>query len=312
MTKKQVHHDSCSVEADEQIPGCESHKVNECSPVTINQQDDSVSTALVEQILSILQEQGFQQSEREVARFADHIKRSERKHLAWKRYLQNLDKTSPANILWWIAEAHKSGDYDEALWRGFLAGHFGNNKDGYESAARVLCAFGDMPFWTWDRVSSDLLTLKQWLANHKAVLAKLKFANHRKYESKKPEDLFRVLNSFIKWVKLSGQSPRKAFAAEGANTPEARFDLLYKSLEDVWRLGRTARFDMLHLLGDLGILSVKPGSCYLVGATGPLKGAQKFWGSLRPKRLSELADQTARRLEVPMNVFEDALCNWQK
>jgi hypothetical protein len=312
MTKKQILRNSCSVEADEQIPSCDSDKVNECSTTAINYQDDPISTALVEQVLFILQDQGIQQSQRDVARFAEHLKRSERKNMAWKRYLQNLDKGSDPTILWWITEAHKSGDYNEALWRGFLAGHFGSDKDGYESAARLLCAFGDKPVWTWERVSLDLVTFRQWLTDYKEDLATLKFANHRKYESKKPDELFKVLNDFIKWVKISGRTPWQAFAVTETNAPEAQFDSLYKSLKDVWRFGRTARFDMLHLLGDLGILSIKPGSCYLIGSTGPLKGAQKLWGKQRPKQLSDLADQTARLLGIPMNVFEDALCNWQK
>lgn len=312
MIKKQELHRDCAVGTDEQL---DCNKLSEnigCSPTAVNQQRSSVSKELIDQILSILQEQGIQQSERDVARFADHIKRSERKHQAWERYLQNLDRASPTSILWWINEAHKSGDDNEVLWRAFLAGHFGNDEHGYKSAARLLCAFNNLPVWTWERVSSDLPTFKRWLTDHGEDLASLKFANHHKYESKKPEELYKVFNSFIKWVKVSGQTPRQAFMVDEASSPEARFHSLYRSLEELWRFGRTARFDMLCLLGDLGFLSIKPGSCYLRGSTGPLKGARKLWGKLRPKQLSELADQAARRLGVPMNVFEDALCNWQK
>jgi hypothetical protein len=271
-----------------------------------------VPNELVEQLLSILREQGVQQSEREVSRLAEHIRKSERKHEVWKRYLENVSTNSPTSILRWIDEAHRSDDVDETLWRGFLAGHFGNDKNGYESAARLLCAFGNKPVWTWKRVSSDSQSFKQWLKEHREDLALLKFANHRKYESKKPDALFKVLNSFIMWVKSSSGNPQQAFTVDGANNPEARFDSLYKALREITRFGRTARFDMLCLLGDMGILPVEPGSCYLKGATGPLYGGRKLWGNLPRKELSELADKTARRLGVSMSVFEDALCNWQK
>jgi hypothetical protein len=126
-------------------------------------------------------------------------------------------------------------------------------------------------------------------------------SHHRKYESKKPDTLFKVLHSFIMWVKHSGPSTRQAFAVDSASSPEDRFDSLYQSLRD-----------MLNLLGDLGILSIRPGSCYLIGATGPLKGARRLWGKKRPKELSKLADETARRLGISKTAFEDALCNWQK
>jgi len=93
---------------------------------------------------------------------------------------------------------------------------------------------------------------------------------------------------------------------------EASFDRLYSSLRHVFRLGRTGVFDLLCLLGNTGILTVRPGSCYLRGSIGPLRGARKLWGQRAPAELSELADATAKGVEIPSGIFEDALCMWQK
>jgi len=231
----------------------------------------------------------------------------------WKRMLQKPNQLSSMDILRWIDWAD---DVDEKLWRAFLAGHFGrpstpNSSSGAESASRLLCAFGSAPVWTWKRVSSNLLGFRMWLRERQDELSTLKFGNHRKYESKEADALFKVVASFVKWVQHNGGSPRRAFEAEGMNSADERFDVLFRALK-IWRFGRTAKFDTLCLLGDLGIFSIRPGSCYLRGSTGPLFGAQKLLGRQPAAKLSVVADQVAKALQLPMEAFEDALCNWQK
>ena len=96
-------------------------------------------------------------------------------------------------------------------------------------------------------------------------------------------------------------------------TAADRFDLLYWRLRDtLFRFGRTGVFDFLSLLVDLGLLDAVAGSCYLSGATGPLKGARMVWGRRPVAELDALAANLARELEVPPQCVEDALCNWQK
>jgi alpha-glutamyl/putrescinyl thymine pyrophosphorylase-like protein len=209
-------------------------------------------------------------------------------------------------------------DVVEALWRGFLAGHFGrssaDNPRKIQSAAKILCAFGACPSWTWDRVSSEPDSLKSWLAKNCKNLRLLGFGNHRKYESQKPLILYNVILSFLDWAKDNGGTLASSFRTSISESLEEKFDLLYHSLSDgLFRFRRTGAFDLLCLLGDMGILAVRPGSCFLPGSTGPLKGAKKLWGRRRrPQELSDLADATARTLKIQFDVFEDALCMWQK
>lgn len=93
---------------------------------------------------------------------------------------------------------------------------------------------------------------------------------------------------------------------------EAKFDALYHAMGEIQQFGRTGRFDALCLLGSIGLISVKPGSCYLKGSTGPLRGARKLFGRHPVNVLARLTDESAKYLEIAMEVFEDALCNWQK
>jgi Alpha-glutamyl/putrescinyl thymine pyrophosphorylase clade 3 len=112
-------------------------------------------------------------------------------------------------------------------------------------------------------------------------------------------------------------SPHKAFLAviSQANNYEDAFDRLYRSLR-VFRFGRTAKFDLLTLLGNLKVLSVRPGHCYLHGATGPKDGAVLMVTGSKQGRLSSNVERVIMFLQdhlgTPANVLEDALCNWQK
>lgn len=72
-------------------------------------------------------------------------------------------------------------------------------------------------------------------------------------------------------------------------------------------------FDFLALLNILGLAEVEPGSCHIVGSTGPKEGAKRLWGRDKtPRELGRLADELAATLGLSPHAVEDALCNWQK
>ena len=120
-----------------------------------------------------------------------------------------------------------------------------------------------------------------------------------------------MVQSFLDWVEALGGSPPQAFSAP-AKSREVNFKSLYKSVRNLRQFGWTGTFDLLCSLGDLGILNVRPDSCYLSGATGPLKGARRLWGKTLPNELTRLADEAARTLGVPIAMIEDALCSYGK
>ncbi len=251
-----------------------------------------------------------------IKEFANAISECEERSRRLRKFLELAHRLPKTDILFWLAKAQHSMEFDETLWRAFLAGHFGrtstDSPETVPSAAKILCGFGGEPHWTWKRVSSELISLRPWLMENRKNLKSLRFGNHRKYESHKPLILHAVIASFCSWVVDNGGTPSRAFGTSMDGNHEASFDRLYSSLRHVFRLGRTGVFDLLCLLGNTGILTVRPGSCYLRGSTGPLRGARKLWGQRAPAELSELADATAKGVEIPSGIFEDALCMWQK
>lgn len=224
------------------------------------------------------------------------------------------------DIICHILGAVESGDRDEALWRAFLAAHFGRssadkNVDGQvQSAARLLCGFGSSPMWMWQWVSRDPEAFRRWLFENEEKLRLLSYGNHRKYESKQARNMWQVFRSFLDLVQQYGGRPSAVFEDASVETQgqENRFDLFYRRLRSIWRFGRTGAFDFIELLVDLKLIEAVPASCYLAGATGPLAGARKLWGRRPVKELDALAVALAARLGVSPFTVEDTLCNWQK
>ena len=298
-------------------PICIPQKLEGCPPT--NDRTDVEServNALVKRLQKILKAQGARSSRAQIREFARNVAECETRSKRQKRFMEIAYRLPTTDILFWISEAHRNMALDEALWRGFLAAHFGRsstvNSEKAQSTTKILCAFGRRPYWTWARVSSDDQALRTWLVGNRDALKSLAFGNHRKYEAHNPLTLHKVISSFIDWVKDNGGTPVSAFRTSSSRSPEANFDVLYHSVKRVFRFDRTGSFDLLSLLGNMGILPVRPGSCYLPSSTGPLKGARKLWGRRRPKQLNRLADSTAQALKIPFDVFEDALCMWQK
>jgi len=220
---------------------------------------------------------------------------------------------------------HRAGNDDEAFWMLFLFVHFGKNlRSDYAYARAVYGALGTGPQWTWQRVATDLAGFRSWLHEHGDEVKRTGggFGNHRKYESLDAwsgAGTGAVVASYVAWV---GDPPahRRLFDdAVGAarSDPERAFHFLYGSMRKVHRFGRIGCFDYLSMAGKVGLADIQPGMAYFQDSSGPRKGAQLLFEPGAEKRLPsktlEARAATFRGyLDVPFDVIEDALCNWQK
>ncbi len=214
---------------------------------------------------------------------------------------------------------HRRGEEDEALWMLFLFIHFGKHRrTGYGYARAIYGGLGEGAPWTWARISSDLPGFRRWLQARAAIISSMAgaFGNHRKYESL--SGVGEVVASYVQWV---GNPPLHQvlfdrILGDGANDPEIAFATLFKSMIAVHRFGRIARFDYLSMAGKIGLVDIRPDKAYLQGSSGPRKGAAMLF---TPHDLSTSCSELERHvavlrdyLDVPFDVIEDALCNWQK
>jgi hypothetical protein len=67
----------------------------------------------------------------------------------------------------------------------------------------------------------------------------------------------------------------------------------------------------------MDLAPLKPGSAYLRGSTGPLRGARLLIdGDPNSPTKADVLDEVLQRLDdilgVGMQVMEDSICNWQK
>jgi|SRR6185312_12757341 len=214
------------------------------------------------------------------------------------------------------------GNLDEAFWLIFLSTHFGDddeNGTNWNHVRNVYRALGDIPYWKWEKVSSDIGGFRQWLQSNKQALQSTgRFGNHRKYESLLDAHTGQTIASYINWI---GENHRhqdlfnSLYSQAGTNSHIA-FDMLYKSMEVVWRFGRTSKFDYLSMVGKLGLAHIEPGHPYLQDATGPLEGAKLLFGNLilNTKVLNSRLWELGVHLDLyfGMQIMEDAICNWQK
>lgn len=213
-----------------------------------------------------------------------------------------------------------NGNLDEAVWLIFLATHFGKHgAHGWTRVRDVYSGLGAIT-WTWAAVSAQPNAFRAWLqANHHYVGGA--FGNHRKYESLNPASTAstaNVIDSYLAWV-----GPSRSHVAHfanlvriGGNHQHAIFDHFYKTM-NVLRFGRLGKFDFLAQLGRLGLAPIEPGKAYLVGATGPQRGARLLLGGTATAKLNiNDMENWLQRLDadlgVGMQVMEDSLCNWQK
>lgn len=190
----------------------------------------------------------------------------------------------------------------------------------------IYGALGTTP-WTWTRTSGAPILFKQWLANNLATLQNdgisRRFGGHRPYESLEISQHNRgtaaAIESYVSWIGANRGHQLlfdDALAIAG-NDPTALFDRLYRKMK-VSSFGRLAKFDYLTMLGKLGFVPIEPGSPYLQGATGPLRGARLlFTGntdseSIPTKILDQYIVELGAYIGVGMQVMEDSLCNWQK
>lgn len=261
----------------------------------------------------------------ERARFVRELEHSTRRIDALARLADDpgsVDMREPAegwNPLPAIVQWTRTGDRDEATWLAYLTTAFGpDERRGHETwyGTRVLYGgFGEGRV-AWRDVADDPASLLELCRRHASEYARLPRGNHRKNEPRFNPDHPRGLCASVHdLVALADAHGGLAALMSGDDvSADARFERLMSQIRArVISFGRTGCFDLLILLGGLGLYELAPPRLYLAGSTGPLDGARRLLPGSRPIRdLDDTLSAVAHRIDVPLQAMEDALCNWQK
>jgi len=217
----------------------------------------------------------------------------------------------------------RQGCVEEACWFVFLFVHFGKHAHGgWRYVREVYGRLGGRRRWDWVTTSLEPDAFRAWLDEHQDDLKRPEapggFGNHRKRESLSAysaKGTGAVVESYVQWVgpPRTHREMLDEIMDQAEGDPFRAFDLLYHSMAAVVRFGRLARFDYITMLGKLELATVRPGSPYLAGSSGPRRGAELLFGNNeQPAILDSWVIELGESLDLGMQVLEDALCNWQK
>jgi hypothetical protein len=118
-----------------------------------------------------------------------------------------------------------------------------------------------------------------------------------------------VRAGFEAWVARAG-STEEAFTGDQSWTPERRFERTFERLGGVRGLGRDTRFELLTLLGRLGVYELRPERLFLSGENEATWAAKRALGIGDPLLLERRAADLAAGCGAPLESLDLALHNW--
>lgn len=124
----------------------------------------------------------------------------------------------------------------------------------------------------------------------------------------------KTLGAYRHWYQQAG-SQSAAFSGDASWSEQRRFERLFERLA-LPGLTRAARFELLVLLGSLGLYELQAGSLHLSGASAAaaedpaMLAAKRVFAIGDPLLLDRRAAALAEALAVPIAALELALANW--
>jgi hypothetical protein len=185
------------------------------------------------------------------------------------------------------AEVAGDGDVEERAWLAFLIAYLSPLEDSEDpfaaiSAVRTTWASGEFP-----------------------DLDGVEVGPRTAYDPARGAE---TLRAYRTWAERAG-SQEAAFTGELAWSAERRFDRVFERLA-LPGLGREARYELLVLLGRLGVFDMRGGRLHLVGDNETTVAAKRALGIGDPMLLERRAADLAVACGVPLEALDLGLFNW--
>lgn len=120
-----------------------------------------------------------------------------------------------------------------------------------------------------------------------------------------------TLRAYLAWAARAG-SQRQALCGEASWSAERRFERIFERLA-IPGFPRSGRFELLTLIGRLGLYELRAGSLHLASAapTDPvLAAAKRVFGIGDQLLLERRAKRLAEEASIPLEALDLALFNW--
>jgi hypothetical protein len=214
----------------------------------------------------------------EAARLADELAFSAGR-------LEQLER-SPHGL---YADVAALDDVEEQTWLAF-------------QIAYISPAEGEDPFAEIERVRTT------WASGELPDLADAELGPRTAHD---PARGTRTFEAYRAWAQRAG-SQAAAFAGDEAWTPQRRFERAFERLA-LPGFGRGPRYELLVVLGHLGVFDLRPWSLHLVDAMDPTTiAAKRVFGIGDAINLQRRASELATAAGVPIEALDLALLNWSR
>src|SRR3954447_16638971 len=161
---------------------------------------------------------------------------------------------------------------------------------------------GEDPFAEIDRVRTT------WASGELPDLAEVELGPRTAHD---PARGTKTLEAYRAWAQRAG-SQATAFSGDEAWTPQRRFERAFERLA-LPGFGRGPRYELLVLLGTLGVFELRGWSLRLTDAMDPTTiAAKRVFAIGDAMNLQRRASDLAAALEVPMESLDLALLNWSR
>jgi len=182
--------------------------------------------------------------------------------------------------------AVSEGQVEERTWLAFLIAYIGPLEEGD-------------PFVEIERVRTS------WASGELPALESLRTGPRTAHD---PVRGSRTLAAYAAWARRAG-SQAAAFTGEAGWTPQRRFERTFERLA-LPGLHRDARFELLSLLGRLGVYELAAPSLKFGGDNEVTVAAKRALGIADPLLLDRRAAELARACGIPLEAIDLALYNW--
>jgi len=161
---------------------------------------------------------------------------------------------------------------------------------------------GDDPFAEIDRARTT------WASGELPDLESVELGPRTAHD---PSRGTKTLEAYRAWAGRAG-SQAAGLRGDEAWTPQRRFDRAFERLA-MRGFGRGPRYELLVLLGTLGVFDMQPWSPHLGDAMDPTTiAAKRIFGIGDAINLQRRASDLAATLGVPMEALDLALLNWSR
>ncbi len=187
------------------------------------------------------------------------------------------------------SEVARLDDPEEAAWLAF-------------QIAYISPLEGDSPFSAIDPARTEWAT---------GELPDLEFTELGPRTAHDPARGSATFAAYRAWVARAG-SQAAAFGGEASWTPQRRFERAFERLA-LPGFVRGPRYELLVLLGHLGVFEMRPWSLHLVETTDPTTvAAKRVFGIGDALNLQRRAGELAAAGGVPIEALDLALLNWAR